>query len=120
MADVVVLNDPITGQGSNNAAKCAAAYLEGILAHGERAYDDGFKQGLFESYWDYAQHVAAWTNTMLAPPAPHALQLLGSAQGNLEIAKRFANGFDYPPDFAQWFMSEDAANGYLGSFDAVR
>ncbi|MFX8565835.1 FAD-binding oxidoreductase, partial [Acinetobacter baumannii] len=25
MADVVVLNDPITGQGSNNAAKCAAS-----------------------------------------------------------------------------------------------
>ena len=29
MADAVVLNDPITGQGSNNAAKCAAVYLEG-------------------------------------------------------------------------------------------
>ncbi len=119
MADVVVLNDPITGQGSNNAAKCAAAYLEGILEHGERPYDDEFKQGLFEGYWEYAQHVAAWTNTMLAPPAPHALQLLGTAQGNPEIAKRFANGFDYPPDFAGWFMSEEAANDYLGSFDPV-
>lgn len=116
MADVVVLNDPITGQGSNNAAKCAAAYLEAILAHGESEYDDVFKQGAFESYWKYAQHVAAWTNTMLAPPAPHALQLLGAAQENTEIAKRFANGFDYPPDFAQWFMSADAAQNYLGSF----
>ena len=27
MADVVVANDPITGQGSNNASKCAASYL---------------------------------------------------------------------------------------------
>ena len=119
MADVVVLNDPITGQGSNNAAKCAAAYLEGILDHGERPSTPSSMQGLFESYWEYAQHVAAWTNTMLAPPAPHALQLLGTAQGNPEIANRFANGFDYPPDFAAWFMSEEAANDYLGSFDPV-
>lgn len=119
MADVVVLNDPITGQGSNNAAKCAAAYLAGILGHGESAYDDGFKQGLFESYWEYVQHVAAWTNSMLAPPAPHALQVLGAAQENPAIAKRFANGFDYPPDFTEWFMTEEASAAYLDSFQRV-
>lgn len=119
MADVVVLNDPITGQGSNNAAKCAAAYLAGILAHGEGAFDDTFKQCLFESYWGYAQYVAEWTNTMLAPPPPHALQLLGAAQANAQIAQRFANGFDYPPDFHQWFMSPDAAAGYLESFQSA-
>ena len=31
VADVVVANDPITGQGSNSASKCAAAYLASIL-----------------------------------------------------------------------------------------
>ncbi|MCW4465303.1 FAD-binding oxidoreductase [Glutamicibacter sp. MNS18] len=120
MADVVVLNDPITGQGSNNAAKCAAAYLRGILAHEDAPYTDDFKQGLFEDYWAYAKHVAAWTNAMLAPPAPHALQLLGTAQENPQVARRFANGFDYPPDFASWFMSPEAAKSYLESFTAVR
>ena len=30
MADAVVLNDPITGQGSNNAAQCADIYLKSI------------------------------------------------------------------------------------------
>ncbi|WP_186760456.1 styrene monooxygenase/indole monooxygenase family protein [Arthrobacter alpinus] len=120
MADVVVLNDPITGQGSNNAAKCAAAYLSGILEHGDGAFDDTFKQGLFESYWQYARHVADWTNAMLAPPPPHALQVLGAAQENTQIAKRFANGFNYPPDFTQWFMSPEAAIGYLDSFQAAR
>lgn len=80
MADVVVLNDPITGQGSNNAAKCAAAYLDGIVGHGDRSYDDAFKRGLFEYYWAYAKYVVAWTNTMLDPPTSHALQMLGAAQ----------------------------------------
>ena len=31
MADAVVLNDPITGQGANNAVRCAEIYLESIL-----------------------------------------------------------------------------------------
>jgi hypothetical protein len=31
LADAVVLNDPITGQGANNAAKCADIYLKRIL-----------------------------------------------------------------------------------------
>jgi hypothetical protein len=120
MADVVVLNDPITGQGSNNAAKCAASYLSGIIAHGDGAYDDEFKRSLFEDYFSYARHVADWTNTMLAPPAPHALEILGAAQENPEIARRFANGFDYPPDFGEWFLSEQGAADYLASFSPVR
>ena len=31
LGDAVCLNDPITGQGSNNAAKAAAVYLKRIL-----------------------------------------------------------------------------------------
>ena len=42
MADVVVLNDPITGQGSNNASKCAAAYLDEILKRGAEPFDAGW------------------------------------------------------------------------------
>lgn len=115
MADVVVLNDPITGQGSNNAAKCADAYLHAIIEHGERAYDEEFMQATFERYWDYARHVSDWTNTMLAPPAPHALEMLGAAGRVPVIASRFANGFDNPPDFQDWFMSPEAAREYLAS-----
>ncbi|MFE5330304.1 styrene monooxygenase/indole monooxygenase family protein [Embleya sp. NPDC056575] len=127
MADVVVLNDPITGQGSNNASKCAASYLASILEHGERPFDGAFLQGTFERYWDYAQYVAAWTNAMLGAPPEHVLELLGAAGGDSRIAHRFANGFDDPRDFFHWFMDPDAARVYLdaaavsaGTVEAVR
>lgn len=119
MADVVVLNDPITGQGSNNASKCAASYLASIIGHGDAAYDDSFKSSMFEEYWKYAQHVARWTNTMLAPPAEHALGLFAAAQQNDAIAQRFANGFDYPPDFGSWFLDAQGAADYQASFNTV-
>ncbi|MFO7191597.1 MULTISPECIES: styrene monooxygenase/indole monooxygenase family protein [Thermocrispum] len=116
MADVVVLNDPITGQGSNNASKCAASYLASILEHGDRPFDREFMQTAFERYYDYAYYVATWTNALLGDPPQHVLELLGAAGKYPQIARRFVNGFDDPRDFFHWFMDPDKAKAYL---DAV-
>ena len=48
MADVVVLNDPITGQGSNNASKCAKIYLDAIIAQGDKPFDQAWMQATFD------------------------------------------------------------------------
>jgi hypothetical protein len=119
LADVVVLNDPITGQGSNNASKCAASYLQSIREQGDDAFDAAFMQAAFERYWKYAQHVAQWTNALLAPPPPHVLEVLGAAGQSPEIAHRFANGFNNPPDFQEWFMYPDKAAAYLATVSAT-
>ncbi|MFC9327532.1 styrene monooxygenase/indole monooxygenase family protein [Kitasatospora sp. NPDC057015] len=115
VADVVVANDPITGQGSNNAAKCAAVYLDAILEHGDKAFDRDFMQGAFDRYWDSAQHVTKWTNAMLAPPPEHVLNLIGAAGQLPPVATRFANGFDNAADFEHWFYDPEKAAAYLGS-----
>lgn len=57
VADVVVANDPITGQGSNSAAKCAASYLTSIVERGEEPFDEDWMQAAFDRYWKTAQHV---------------------------------------------------------------
>lgn len=117
VADVVVANDPITGQGSNTAAKSAAAYLAAIRAHGDQPFDRAFMESTFESFWnDSASDVTAWTNAMLSPPPEHVLNLIGAAGQIPAVADRFANGFDNPSDFPNWFFTPDAANAYLGSF----
>jgi 2-polyprenyl-6-methoxyphenol hydroxylase-like FAD-dependent oxidoreductase len=118
LADTVVLNDPITGQGSNNASKAAASYLQSIVEHGERPYDRGFMERTFERYWDEAQYVSGWTNALLAPPPPHVLQLLGAAGSAPEIAHRFVNGFNDPKDYYDWFMDPDKAASYLAEMAA--
>jgi flavin-dependent dehydrogenase len=113
VADVVVLNDPITGQGSNNASKCAAVYLQRILERGDEPFDRQWMEETFERYWDYAQYVATWTNALLGPPPEHVLSLLGAAGQNPRIAKRFVEGFNDPRDFFEWFMTPDKADAYL-------
>ena len=116
VADVVVANDPITGQGSNTASKCAASYLEAIRAHGDQPFDRAFMEAAFESFWAGAAGVVtAWTNAMLAPPPEHVLNLIGAAGQIPPVAARFANGFDDPSDFPNWFFTPEGADAYLGS-----
>lgn len=115
MADVVVANDPITGQGSNSASKCAASYLRSILRHGDQPFDEGWMRQTFEDYWATAQHVTDWTNAMLAPPPEHVMNILGAAGTHDEIARRFVNGFADPTDFKNWFLDPAKAEEYLAS-----
>lgn len=113
LADAVCLNDPITGQGSNNASKAAKCYLDTILAHGDKAFDEEFMGATFEAYWAYAQFVVGWTNALLMPPPPHVLNIMGAAQAFPELAKRIANGFDDPRGFFPWFAVPEEADAYL-------
>lgn len=115
VADAVVANDPVTGQGSNTAAHCAAIYLDAIEARGSAPFDRAWMERTFESFWAEAAPVTRWTNTMLAPPAPHLVEILGAAQSDPRIAARFANGFDNPADFDHWLYDPAKAAAYLAS-----
>lgn len=115
LADAVCLNDPITGQGSNNASKAAKIYLDSILAHGDAPFDAAFMQKTFDTYWDYARFVVGWTNALLLPPAPHVLKIMATAQGAPALAQRIANGFSDPTDFFPWFAVEEEAERYLST-----
>jgi flavin reductase (DIM6/NTAB) family NADH-FMN oxidoreductase RutF len=113
MADVVVLNDPITGQGSNNAARCADIYLKSILERGEQAADKEWMQQTFDRYWSgYARWATEWTNLLLHPQ-PHVLKILESAGRLREVAEAVVNDFDDPREFFPWFMDAHEAEAFL-------
>jgi flavin reductase (DIM6/NTAB) family NADH-FMN oxidoreductase RutF len=110
MADAAVLNDPLSVQGSNNAAKCAEIYLERIKSHGNRPLDERWMQQTFDHYWrGYAQWVVSWTNSLLAPPRPHVRRILKAAQHLPSLAATVANGFDDPRTFYPWWFDEAEA-----------
>jgi len=113
LGDAVVVNDPITGQGSNNATKACQVYLNAILARAEMPFTAEWMNETFETFWRYAQYVVTWTNTLLLPPPAHILQLLGAAGQCAPLAGAIANGFDNPPDFFPWWTDPAACERFI-------
>lgn len=129
IGDAVVLNDPITGQGANTAAKAASFYTDSIVGHGTAAFDADWMTSTFENYWrGWAQWVTQWTNSFLEPPAPHLRELAAAAARLPGLAAVLANGFDDPRTFFPWWFDAAeskrlvashaaAAAGAAGAFD---
>ncbi|HEY7717120.1 MAG TPA: styrene monooxygenase/indole monooxygenase family protein, partial [Pedococcus sp.] len=104
MADAVVLNDPLTSQGSNTAIKSALFYLEAITAH-DGPFDETWMQQTFENFWrGWAQWATAWTNSWLQPARPHQQEVVAAAAGHPSVAARIVAGFDDPMRFVPWWF----------------
>lgn len=118
MADVVVVNDPLTGQGSNNAARCAESYLQSIIERGTEPFTPEWMNEAFAAYWEFAQYATTWTNDMLRPYPPHVRRLLEAATSSPEIALRITNGFGNPPSLFPWWNDPAAADELIASVSA--
>jgi hypothetical protein len=119
MGDVVVVNDPIAGQGANNAAHCAGIYLKAILDRGSRPFDPAWMQETFETFWEnQARHSTTLTDALLNPLPDHAQQVLGAASQYQEIATRFGNLFPHPERIHDFLMDPDKALAYVASVAA--
>ncbi|MFF4183640.1 styrene monooxygenase/indole monooxygenase family protein [Streptomyces sp. NPDC001691] len=119
MADAVVVNDPLTGQGANNAARAAAHYLDAIVRRGGLPYDGPWMRRTFEEYWEQARHVHAFTDLMLRqPPAEHVSRLLRAAFEYPGLAHRFANGYADPLGYRDWLMDPQRADACLAAIAA--
>ncbi|NEW36032.1 FAD-binding oxidoreductase [Nocardia cyriacigeorgica] len=112
MADLVVLNDPVTGEGANNAVKCAKIYLDSIVEHGAQAFDEAWMNRTFESYWDYAKWATDYTNITLEGPQ-HVRKLVRAGIDSAEIRQWHADSRSNPKDFFPAWGGADAADEFL-------
>lgn len=119
LGDAVCTNDPITGQGSNNATKACKVYLDAILARGEQPYSRDWMEQTFERFWDYAQWVVQWTNSLLTPPPPHILNLLGAAGQSSALASAIVDGFNHPPRYFPWWADALACERFIAQHQAT-
>lgn len=119
MADVVVLNDPLTSQGSNNAIKSASFYLDAIVNH-HGAFDAGWMERTFANFWrGWAHFATRWTNAWLRPFDAHQRDALTAAAALPGVAERVAAGFDDARLFDPWWFDSRAAAAFVDEQRAV-
>jgi flavin reductase (DIM6/NTAB) family NADH-FMN oxidoreductase RutF len=110
VGDAVVLNDPLTGQGSNNATMAARYYLDAILRRGNESFDQAWMERTFDEFWrGWGQWAVAWTNDMLKPRREHQLAIFKDAAEHPALAASVVNGFDDPRTFFPWWFDSAAA-----------
>ncbi|MFI1799266.1 styrene monooxygenase/indole monooxygenase family protein [Streptomyces sp. NPDC020379] len=115
VADTVVADDPVTGQGASSAAKCAASYLASIVERGEAPFDEAWMRATFDRHWASARHTTRWTNAMLGPVPEHVLTLMTAAASFDAVADRLARGYDDPSDLEGFFFDAERAERYVAS-----
>lgn len=110
IGDIFVLNDPATGQGSNNASKFAVLVADAIVRRGRDAFDEAWMKSVTDRFWN---ETARWSHTLvnsfLLPPKPYMEKVLGSAAGNPRIASALFEGFNDPALLKDWFFDESGA-----------
>jgi 2-polyprenyl-6-methoxyphenol hydroxylase-like FAD-dependent oxidoreductase len=94
LGDTHILNDPILGQGANNASYAAWQMGEAILM--AEHLDEAFCQIVEDRIWAYAGPVTAWNNAMLQAPPEHMVEFLVAATMIQPLADTFANFFRTP------------------------
>ena len=101
--DVVALNDPLTGQGANNAARCAALYVDRISRRGAAPFDPAWMRETGDQFASSIEASTRWTNATLRPWPDHVRRQLIAAATNPAQASRFAEGFGNPDAiWADW------------------
>jgi flavin reductase (DIM6/NTAB) family NADH-FMN oxidoreductase RutF len=114
IGDAVVLNDPLTGQGSNNATVAARYCLDAILRRGGETFDREWMERTFDEFWrGWGQWAVAWTNDMLKPRRDHQRVVLSEAMEHPALAASIVNGFDDPRTFFPWWFDSAAADEFV-------
>ncbi|MFD5086709.1 styrene monooxygenase/indole monooxygenase family protein [Kitasatospora sp. NPDC058406] len=119
IGDVLVVNDPITGQGANSAARAADAYLAAITGRGGAAFTPEWMHATFEDFWHrHARHTVDFTTAMLTMP-DHLQAVFGAAAAYEPVARRLADTYADPVDHAAWLASPELTAAYLAAVAAA-
>ena len=106
VGDAVVLNDPLVGQGANNASKGTTVVLQEILDRESGDLDEEWMRVAGRRYWETVRFAARFTNMMLNPP-PYVGNLFDEANANPAVADHLANGTNNPATLFPWIMNAE-------------
>jgi hypothetical protein len=114
IGDIVILNDPIAGQGANNASRAAAFFANEIINRESRIYDEEWMLTASEKFWQQeARWSTMWTNLLLEPPAKHVLDLLSAAQEIPSVANYLAQAFENPISMFPLILSPKLTSEFI-------
>lgn len=118
LGDAHITHDPVAGQGANAASRAAWVLGELLLDRVRQgsALDEAFCAQAEQRLWEVLQPSTSFTNAMLGPATPHAIDVFVAAAQNPAIADGFVDNFNYPDRLWACLGSAEGAERFLASF----
>lgn len=100
IADAVVLNDPIAGQGANNAIKAVKVYSDAIINNANQDFNEDWMRHTFQKFWQSSgKHSTILTNTFLMPESDRFKKIVNSLSNDKNFSTKLVDCFDKPEEF---------------------
>jgi 2-polyprenyl-6-methoxyphenol hydroxylase-like FAD-dependent oxidoreductase len=124
LGDAVVLNDPLAGQGANNATRMARFFAAELAAHGG-PFTASWLTERFDEWWEHGRYTSAFSNGLLAPLTKAQQDVILAASRREDIGEQLWEGFNDPSSLFPWFFDAAASREFLarrniGRLDVLR
>lgn len=114
LGDVVMLTDPLAGQGANNGIRMVHRVAEDLVQLGDGKVSAAWMQQCFDNYWnDYGQFPIEFTNRLLKDPGPPLMVILQAAGNDQRVADAFATAFTDPKTMVPWLRTVEDARRFI-------
>lgn len=114
LGDVVMLTDPLAGQGANNGIRMVHRVAEELIDLRAQPAGADWMEQVFEDYWnDYGQYPIEFTNRLLKDPGPPLMVILQAAGADQRVADAFATAFTDPKTMVPWLRSVEDAKRFV-------
>ncbi|ONI85547.1 hypothetical protein ALI22I_27520 [Saccharothrix sp. ALI-22-I] len=124
LGDAVVLNDPLAGQGANNATRMARFFADELAGH-DGPFTPSWLTGRFDQWWEHGRYTNDFSNGLLAPLTGAQKNVMIAASRREDIAEQLWEGFNDPSSLFPWFFDAAATREFLarrkiGQLDLLR
>lgn len=112
LGDAVVLNDPLAGQGANNATRMARFFADELVRHGG-PFTASWLTERFDEWWERGRYTSDFSNGLLAPLTDAQKEVMLAASRREDIAEQLWEGFNDPSSLFPWFFDPAATQDFL-------
>lgn len=111
LGDALVLNDPITGTGANDAVRMAVSFLDAIVERGQLPFTEDWAQHVFDHHYEErSRYTMQFTKIMTEPMTEPGWKVMQAAAVSPGVAHTFVNVYTDIKESLRWLTDMEAAD----------
>jgi hypothetical protein len=117
LGDALVLNDPLTGTGANDAVRMADRFLDAIVERGQQPFTEEWAREVFDRYYEErGRYTMQFTKIMTDPISEPGWKVMQAAAVSPGVAHTFVNVYTDIRESLRWLTEMPAADAVCARY----